>query len=367
MPTYSQLITPTKTNTPRQRLLRKLRATWHDTRALLSEFRRPLLAIILSLFLGGYLYGELHKFAGYDPIPLVDLPYLMLALMVIEAPIALPSEWYLIIFWYLQPAAGVYIVSRGAVDFIRLFFDRNERRSAWELAVARTYHNHVVLIGVGHVGLRVARTLSDMGFEIVAIDDDIDADADSELNRLGIPIVMGDGRHISTMSAAGIEDARALIVCTANDHVNLELTMRARDLNPDIRIVTRMWDDRFAAQLKRFLNVEVMSASDLAAPAFAGSAVGIEITQTLKVGGRDYSMIQLKVEAGTFLDGKTIDSLQSDEDADIVLHGVEGQEPVVHPDGKIVVRAGDTLVLFALHSSIVDIVARNRPMLTVRK
>lgn len=343
-----------------------MRAIWHDSRALFDEFSRPLLAILLFIILGGIAYGELHhRIAGLEPpIAMIDRPYTMIQLMILETPAeydSTPEEWYLIAFWYLQPLIGIYIVGRGAVDFVRLFFNRDERRTAWELAVARTYRNHVILIGVGHVGLRVARKLSEMGFEIVAVDDDLDADSLDDLRQMTIPIIEDDGRLTATLTNAGIDYCRAVIVCTANDHLNLEMTMRARDLNPDVRIVTRMWDSRFAAQLKRFLNVEVMSASDLAAPAFAGSAVGIEITQTISIGDNRYSMIRLQVEPHTFMEGKTIDFLQEDEDVDIVLHGFKGQEPVVHPDGNIKVHEGDTLVIFARHSKIVDIVARNHP------
>src|SRR5690606_29173917 len=97
-----------------------------------------------------------------------------------------------------QPAIGIYIIGQGAVDFVRLFFDRNERRSAWELAVAQTYRNHIVLVGVGHVGLRIARTLSQMGFELVAVDDAIDSETDVELGKMGIPLVGDDARTTTT-------------------------------------------------------------------------------------------------------------------------------------------------------------------------
>lgn len=363
---YSQLVVP---QSPRRstRFYRFMRVTWHDTRALLREFRRPLFVIILSVFIGGYFYGELHTFAGLEPrIGMIDRPYTMIQLMIIETPAEYsrtPEQWYLIIFWYLQPLIGIFIIGMGAVDFVRLFFDRNERRSAWELAVAQTYRNHIVLVGVGHVGLRIARTLTQMGFELVAVDDGVDSDTDGELEKMNVPLVSSDARTTSTLAHAGIEFARAVIVCTSNDHLNLEITMRARDLNPDIRIVTRMWDSRFAQQLKRFLNVEVLSASDLAAPAFAGSAIDIEITQTLKVGGQDFSMIKLVVRQGSFMSGQMIDVLQEDEDVDIVLHGRAGEEPVVHPDGDIVVQTGDTLVLFSRHGKIIEIVTRNHPIL----
>lgn len=361
---YSQLVIPQSRRSTR--LKRFLRAIWHDTRALLREFRRPLLTIVFSIFIGGFFYGELHTFAGIEPsIAMIDRPYTMIQLMIIETPAEYtrtPQEWYLIAFWYLLPAIGIYIIGQGAVDFVRLFFDRNERRSAWELAVAQTYRNHIVLVGVGHVGLRIARTLTQMGFELVAVDDGIDDETDEELSKMAVPLVSSDARTSSTLGHAGIEFARAVIVCTSNDHLNLEITMRARDLNPDVRIVTRMWDSRFAQQLKRFLNVEVLSASDLAAPAFAGSAVDIEITQTLKVSGQDFSMIKLTVRNGSFMSGKAIDVLQEDEDVDIVLHGTAGEEPIVHPDGDRVVQTGDTLVLFSRHSKITEIVTRNHPL-----
>ena len=60
--------------------------------------------------------------------------------------------------------------------------------------------------------------------------------------------------------------------------------MRARDMNHDMRIVARMYDPQFSKQLNRFMGVQAtLSSSDLSAPAFAGAAVGIEITQTLNV------------------------------------------------------------------------------------
>src|SRR5690606_11059415 len=130
----------------------------------------------------------------------------------------------------------------------------------------------------------------------VAIDWETTPEKDAELARLGVPLVLGDGRLAATMQAAAIRQAQAFIVCTANDYMNLEVTMRARDLNPEMPIVVRMWEDQFAAQIRRFFNVKaVLSATELAAPSFAGSALGIEITQTLTINGEDYSMIRLEV------------------------------------------------------------------------
>jgi voltage-gated potassium channel len=355
---------------PRSRLLipvkrahrgwRLTRATWRNVQALWREFRVPVLVFLLAIFGGGWLYGELWAQAGYDRKPFIDLPYLMAAMMIVSSPDDLPRESQLVAFWYLMPMIGAYVAARGVTDFFNLFLNPHEHRNAWEEAVASTYHNHVIVLGVGHLGTRVVRALVLMGFEVVAIDRSIDPEKEAELERLKVPLVVGDGRLITTLETAGLRKSQSLIVCTSNDHMNLEVTMRARDLNPHIRIVVRMWDDQFAGQIRRFMNVEaVLSATDLAAPSFAAYALGIEITQTFNIGDEEYSMIRLEVAPGSFLDGKTVGTLQDSENLDIVLHDHAG-DVEVHPAPDRDVYAGDTLIIFALHRTITEVVSRNQ-------
>lgn len=340
---------------------RLLRAIWRNTLVVWREFRAPIVVFVVAVFGGGWFYGELLVQAGYDRLPYIDLPYTMVALMIFETPTELPHEPQLAAFWYLMPLVATYVAGRGVFDIVRLFFRAEGRRNSWERALASTYRNHVIVLGVGHLGLRVIRALVLMGAEVVAIDWETTPEKDAELARLGVPLVLGDGRLAATMQAAAIRQAQAFIVCTANDYMNLEVTMRARDLNPEMPIVVRMWEDQFAAQIRRFFNVKaVLSATELAAPSFAGSALGIEITQTLTINGEDYSMIRLEVAPGSFLDGAAIGMLQQENDMDIVLHGPNEGEVQVHPASDVLVQAGDTLVIFARHSKITDVVARNQ-------
>ena len=343
------------------RQLRVLRVGWHDTRALFREFRRPLFIFFVAVFIGGYVYMQLNNnHSDNAPLNYVDMPYIMLALMVLEASIEVPTEPHLIIFWYIQPLLAVYIVGRGAADFLRLFINREERRSAWEVAVASTFKRHVIVVGIGHTGLRIVRELTQMGFEVVAVDVGASKESYEALHDVDVPLIAGDGRQEQALETAGLSRASAVVVATSDDHVNLEVTMRVRDMNEEVRLVTRMWDRRLAQQIERFFGVEVLSASDLAAPAFAGAAVGAEITQNLHIAGMEYSMIRLVVRADSFMDGQTVGAIQDSEGADIVLlHQGEGSAPDVHPRGDIVVRGGDTLVLFAQHDRITEILGRN--------
>ncbi len=357
--TRAQLIFNRTAMMPRRRYVRILRAAWRDTNALLHEFRRPILAFVIATIGGGWLYGELLVLAGYPRPAFIDLPYMMIALMVFENFGDIPPEPYLVIFWYGMPLVALYVIGQGVTDFMRLFFNRGERRGAWEEAVASTYRNHIIVMGIGHVGLRVVRALEEMGSEVVAIDMDEPDNPLADLSGMHTPLIEGDGRTATVLEKAGIRYAEALIVCTADDFLNLEVCVRARELNKNARIVVRMWDTQLASHIKRSLNAETLSASDLAAPAFAGVAVGADVAPMLHIHDQPYSLIRLQVEPGSFMDGSTIAALQDENDMDIVLHERDDQVDV-HPEGDLPVRAGDVIVTFAKHTRIMEIVARNR-------
>src|SRR5690606_21934899 len=98
MSTTTRLVRPPEKRGT-NRYLRTIRAVWRDTSALLREFRQPIILFIIVTVGGGWLYGELHVYAGHERIPFIDLPYIMTALMILETPLDVPREPYLIAFW----------------------------------------------------------------------------------------------------------------------------------------------------------------------------------------------------------------------------------------------------------------------------
>ena len=254
---------------------RAMRAAWYHALALSREFRVPIVGFILLVGVGGLIYGELYEALRGVTVPLIVRPYVILQLMILEAPEAVPPELPLVAFWYVMPVGFVLLISLGAADFVNLVFNRDDQRNPWAEALALTYRNHIVVFGAGHVGQRVIKDLVTMGLDVVAIDQSPSTVAEQRLGEMGVPIVRGDGRLAVTLDKARLGHAEAFVACTGNDQVNMEAIMRVRHGHPEIRIVARMWDRRFAEQLETFLKVHsVLSSADLAAPAFAGAAHG---------------------------------------------------------------------------------------------
>ena len=225
--------------------------------------------------------------------------------------------------------------------------------------MALTYRNHVIVFGAGHVGQRVIRDVITMGLDVVAIDHAPSAHAERRLGEMGVPIIRGDGRLPETLEKARMAHAEAFVACTGDDQANMEAIMKVRHGHPNIRIVGRMWDRQFAEQLDKFLDVHaVLSSADLAAPVFAGAALGVESTQTLEIEGIAYSTMRLTVAEGSLLAGRTVGALQEDQDMDIVL--VErGGDSTVQPPRDLQVGVGDGVVFFAQHDRVLEVFSLN--------
>lgn len=328
--------------------------------ALLREFRGPIGGFAAATIVGGAIYGELYRLTRGVTIPWIDRPYVMLQLMLIEAPETVPPEWQLAAFWYAMPVIFIVLVGLGAADFIDLFFNRDQHRDRWGEALAMTHRHHAIVLGAGHVGLRVVRDLRDVGLAVVVIDHEPDDDVEARLDELGVPVVQADGRRPATLERAGLPHADVFIACTGDDRTNLEAVMQVKELRSDVRVVARVWDRTIGDQMRRFGMVDtVMSAADLSAPAFAGAALGIEITQTLEVAGDEYSTIRFTVAEGSFLTDREVGALENENGMELVLlcrHGHVTVDP--EPDERV--RAGDDVVIFARHDRILDVVARNR-------
>ncbi len=145
-----------------------------------------MVGFFLLTMVGGLIYGEVYEAVRGVTMPLIDRPYVILQLMILEAREPVPPEGALVAFWYLMPLGLVLMIGLGAADFVNLVFNRDEKRNPWAEALALTYQNHVIVLGAGHVGQRVIGALVAMDLDVVAIDDSPSAAAEKRLRAAGI-------------------------------------------------------------------------------------------------------------------------------------------------------------------------------------
>ena len=187
------------------------------------------------------------------------------------------------------------------------------------MAVASTYSNHIILVGLGHLGFRVANQLHDMEQEVVAIELSPTAELIAATRKLDIPVLPGDGTKEDLLEAAGVRKARAILLCTQNDSLNLQMAVKARGMNPAIHVVVRIFDDDFAAALKSQFGFQAISATGIASPVFAATAAGANITPPIMVEGHPLCFGTVEFQACSASKGKTFDELEQLYHISVVL------------------------------------------------
>jgi voltage-gated potassium channel Kch len=115
--------------------------------------------------------------------------------------------------------------------------------------------NHVVVVGFGQVGFRLAQELQDRGIAVTAIERDLEAPAVRLAKAAGIPVAVGRGDDRETLERVGIKNCAAIAAVTSNDLVNVAVGLAAEDLRPDVPIVLRLGDGEVAAETDSLLHL----------------------------------------------------------------------------------------------------------------
>ncbi len=333
------------TRRPQKRFsLRQWQASWRDTLLLLRQFRTPLLIFLAALIGAGFLYQYLAALFDEPVDGIIAAIYLMLTVAFLQPSGDFPHHPALQAFYFIMPVIGLLTLAQGLADFGILLFNRRARSKEWEMAIASTFSNHIILVGLGHLGYRVVDKLHQMNEAVVVIELDPSADLVAAVQRMDIPVIQDDATRPTSLEAAGIQRARTVVLCTQNDAMNLKIAVKARSMNPNIHVVVRIFDDDFAQSLQEQFGFMAISATAMAAPAFAAAAAGADITNPITVEGQSLSLARLKVQPGSKLADKTVGDIERDYEVSVVF--IKGQaDQDMHPPAGRRVHPDETLVV----------------------
>ncbi|HEX6403535.1 MAG TPA: NAD-binding protein [Pseudonocardiaceae bacterium] len=87
------------------------------------------------------------------------------------------------------------------------------------------FRHHVIICGLGQIGLRFATGFHQRGDRVVVIDQTPPAAAVEKCRELGIPVLTGDATAWNTLSQAEVRRARYLIAVCGQDVVNAEVAL----------------------------------------------------------------------------------------------------------------------------------------------
>jgi Trk K+ transport system NAD-binding subunit len=217
-----------------------------------------------------------------------------------------------------QPTAmevfGIFLIVAGTTLVTTLFALLTNalvsRRLAQSLGHGRIpgMRGHVVLVGLGSVGMKVLEGLLAAGAEVVVIERMDSNPYLSEARALQAPIVLGDATLARTLDSVNLSEAAAVAILTSDDLTNIETGLAIRNQLGarwvDVPVVLRVFDRQLGHRLESSFGFRhVWSTSAIAAPWFVGGALGLDVLFTFYVGNHPFLLARLRVSAGGGLDG----------------------------------------------------------------
>jgi voltage-gated potassium channel len=148
-------------------------------------------------------------------------------------------------------------ITRQAVLVLAGTREQMERYS--EIFSRSCERSHVLIIGGGRVGRVTSDALREAGLSATIIEklpERVEGRADA---------IVGDATHIDVLKKARAREARALIVTTHDDNLNISLTIFFRRLREDFQIIARCTMERNAGTLHRAGADLVLSSASMSA------------------------------------------------------------------------------------------------------
>lgn len=230
-------------------------------------------------------------------------------------------------------------------DLSHLWEKRRMERRIGEL------RDHVVVGGGGETGRHIIRELLATRTPFVCIEQD---PVHAETLRRAIPDVLqivGDATETEVLQAARVEQARGFIACMPADKDNLFALLTARELNPRLRIVSRISGEESRSRLLKAGADAVVSNKSIGALRLASEMLRPHVVSVLDAMLRDTNEVRVQeITVGSGAAGQSLGNFKFSERVGIVVFALREagtQRYVFNPAPERPLAAGDVLIACA--------------------
>lgn len=320
-----------------------MRREWSFALAVLRHRGVSFAILFLVLLLGGVGFQQL------EPEEHFTLPRAMFrtwSLIFGEAPDPYPKSVVLQAMFFVMPVLGVTVFLEAIVEISVMLRDRTKGEHAWCRIMTGSMKGHVVLVGLGKLGWRIYTILRDLGHEVVVIERSGECSFLDDVRRDGAPLFLGDARREQWLVDANLKDARSIVIATDDDLANLEIALDARRINPRVHVVMRMFDPDMADKVREGFQIQTaLSASAIAAPAFATAALERSIESSVVVDDEIVVTQRWKVAADGELDGLSVGELATRRSIGVLERRARDGARRFFPGPETKLAPGDELVV----------------------
>ncbi len=270
----------------------------------------------------------------------------------------------MLIFGMVLIVLSVILVSAAFALFTNILVTGRIERSLGRREVTGMA-GHVVVVGLGSVGIAVVRDLVAQGSRVVVVDNDPANRYLDQARSLGVPVIIADATQSETHRMVHLRDASAVAVLTSEDLTNIDVGLAVRESlgarADDLPIALRIFDHDLARMMgSSFGFAHVRSTAAIAAPWFVGAALGLDVLSTFYVEQEPFLVGRVRVAPDGGLRGLSMADLSARVRV-FALRGAGDDGELEHPPRRETRFApGDEAFLIGPYEELVGILQRDR-------
>ena len=327
---------------------RSLRAQLRDLWVLMGESKNALLSFCVIVVGSALVFHFFYTYPGTHEHPDLSLSlYAAFSLIFFERVLPYPDTWFFQILYFVIPIFGLIAVADGVLLFGNALLSKQARGQKWQVAMASTYNNHIIVCGTGKIGYRVILELIKFDQNMVAIEINPEGRFVEAVQGMGVPLLFEDATRPESLLKAGVKEASAIVPCTDDELKNLDIALDAREINPGIKVVMRMFDPDLARRVEKGFGIHTaFSTSALAAPIFASAAMLVDVKHSFYVGDTLLVISEMTVKESSELSGMRVKDLEESFDLSVICVEVAGGAKL-HPGQDHILAAESDLLLLS--------------------
>jgi len=160
--------------------------------------------------------------------------------------------------------------------------------------------HHVVVVGLGQVGIRLCKELKLLQIPVVAIEQDEKARGVLFARDLNIPVIIGNASDVRTLRRAHVGTSRALLAMASIEQDNISVAVAARTKYPRALIILRAGTNDAIEETRSLFSIgEVADVNGLTAAFVAESLLATE-PRAIVPHGSSVSLISHNYEVTSF-------------------------------------------------------------------
>jgi voltage-gated potassium channel len=209
-------------------------------------------------------------------------------------------------------------------------------------------NNHYIICGCGRIGYLICRELAEEKIPFVVIDNNPEVIQKTEDE--GFIYYKGDSTQDKTLIATGIKRAKGIVCVLPSDAQNLYVILTAKELNPDIYILSRSEEDESEHRLLRAGADRVMSPYTLGGMRMAMAILRPAMLDFIEITTRRQSL-ELKMEEVAVCErspiaGKSLEESEVRHRYGLIIVAVkkESGKMIFNPLASYTIENGDKLI-----------------------